>query len=89
MFNIIGAFGTAVLYKKLADDSMVVIKEINMTDLTASERYMALNEVEVLSILHHANIIRFVQRRILSAPLASTHYDLRTNMTCLLIVTSI
>jgi NIMA (never in mitosis gene a)-related kinase len=53
-----GAFGTAVLYHKVADDKLVVIKEVNMIDLTASERQMALNEVQVLSSLDHPNIIR-------------------------------
>jgi NIMA (never in mitosis gene a)-related kinase len=53
-----GAFGTAVLYHKVADDTLVVIKEVNMIDLTASERQMALNEVQVLSSLDHPNIIR-------------------------------
>lgn len=54
-----GAFGTAVLYRKVADDTLVVIKEVNMIDLTASERQMALNEVQVLSSLDHPNIIRW------------------------------
>jgi NIMA (never in mitosis gene a)-related kinase len=54
----IGAFGTAVLYRKVADDKLIVMKEVNMIDLTASERQMALNEVQVLSSLDHPNIIR-------------------------------
>lgn len=54
-----GAFGTAVLYRKVADDTLVVIKEVNMIDLTASERQMALNEVQVLSSLDHPNIISY------------------------------
>jgi NIMA (never in mitosis gene a)-related kinase len=53
-----GAFGTAVLYRRVSDDTLVVIKEVNMIDLTASERQMALNEVQVLSSLDHSNIIR-------------------------------
>lgn len=40
-----GAFGTAVLYRKKYDDSLVIVKEINMHDLTASERQLAINEV--------------------------------------------
>ena len=55
----IGAFGTAVLYRKVSDDTLVVIKEVNMIDLTASERQMALNEVQVLSSLDHPNIVRW------------------------------
>lgn len=56
---LIGAFGTAVLYRRLSDSKMIVLKEINMGDLSAAERQMALNEVEVLSVLHHPNIIRY------------------------------
>jgi len=41
-----GAYGAAVLYKKKDDDSLVILKEINMHDLKASERQMALNEVQ-------------------------------------------
>lgn len=43
--NSSGAYGTAVLYKKKDDDSLVILKEINLHDLSASERQMALNEV--------------------------------------------
>lgn len=52
-----GAFGTAVLYRKKDDDSLVVLKEINMHDLNAQERQMALNEVKMLSMFDHPNII--------------------------------
>lgn len=41
----LGAYGAAVLYKKKDDDSLVILKEINMHDLKATERQMALNEV--------------------------------------------
>nr|CAD7412944.1 unnamed protein product [Timema poppensis] len=55
-----GAFGTAVLYRRVSDDTMVVIKEVNMNDLTAAERQMALNEAQVLSVLDHPNIISYL-----------------------------
>ncbi|KAL1132427.1 hypothetical protein AAG570_010382 [Ranatra chinensis] len=55
-----GAFGTAVLYRRLPDSHLVVLKEINMAELTAAERQMALNEVDVLSILKHPNIISYL-----------------------------
>ncbi|XP_071942036.1 uncharacterized protein [Antedon mediterranea] len=54
-----GAYGAAVLYRKKDDDSLVILKEINMHDLTAVERQMALNEVRVLSMLDHPNIISY------------------------------
>ncbi|XP_041376669.1 uncharacterized protein LOC121389122 [Gigantopelta aegis] len=54
-----GAYGAAVLYKKKDDDSLVILKEINMHDLNASERQLALNEVSVLALLDHPNIISY------------------------------
>ncbi|GBM25473.1 Serine/threonine-protein kinase Nek8 [Araneus ventricosus] len=54
-----GAFGTAVLYRKKYDDSLVIVKEINMHDLTASERQLAINEISVLSLLNHENIVSY------------------------------
>jgi len=48
---LLGAYGTAVLYRKKDDDSLVILKEINLHDLTASERQMALNEVTLLLLL--------------------------------------
>lgn len=54
-----GAFGTAVLYKKKDDDSLVILKEINMHDLTAAERQLAMNEINVLSMLDHPNIVSY------------------------------
>ncbi|CAK9252338.1 unnamed protein product, partial [Sphagnum jensenii] len=59
LFQIKGAFGTAVLYRKKSDGLLVVLKEINMNDLSASERHLAINEVKVLSILDHQNIISY------------------------------
>ena len=54
-----GAFGTAVLYRKRTDGLLVVLKEININDLNANERQSAINEVKVLSILNHQNIISY------------------------------
>eukprot|EP00057_Strongylocentrotus_purpuratus_P009579 XP_011664053.1 PREDICTED: serine/threonine-protein kinase Nek8-like [Strongylocentrotus purpuratus] len=54
-----GAYGAAVLYRKRDDDSLVILKEINMHELNANERQMALNEIRVLSMLDHPNIISY------------------------------
>ncbi|XP_048236777.1 uncharacterized protein LOC124117551 isoform X2 [Haliotis rufescens] len=54
-----GAYGAAVLYKKKDDDYLVILKEINMHDLNAAERQLALNEVNVLAMLDHPNIISY------------------------------
>ncbi|XP_042232485.1 serine/threonine-protein kinase Nek8-like isoform X2 [Homarus americanus] len=55
-----GAFGSAVLYRRKEDEALVIIKEINMLELSASERQMALNEVNVLAMLDHPNIISYM-----------------------------
>ena len=52
-----GAFGNAVLYRRKDDGLMCIIKEINMLDLNANDRQMALNEVKVLSKMDHPNIV--------------------------------
>lgn len=55
-----GAYGAAVLYRKKDDDSLVILKEISLHDLTAAERQMAMNEAKVLSKLSlHPNIISY------------------------------
>ncbi|XP_063710389.1 uncharacterized protein LOC134838953 isoform X2 [Symsagittifera roscoffensis] len=54
-----GAYGAAVLYRKKDDDTLVILKEINMIDLGAAERQLALNEVKILSLLDHPNIISY------------------------------
>ncbi|KAL3886394.1 hypothetical protein ACJMK2_026392 [Sinanodonta woodiana] len=54
-----GAYGAAVLYRKKDDDSLVILKEINMHDLNASERQLALNEVNILEMFDHPNIISY------------------------------
>ena len=47
-----GAFGQAILYQKKDDSSLVVIKEVNMHDLSADERKLAINEIEVSRTRH-------------------------------------
>lgn len=54
-----GSFGIAVLYRRKTDNHEIVFKQINLSDLTPSERDLAMNEVEVFSKLHHPNIIRY------------------------------
>ena len=38
-----------MLYRKKDDDSLVILKEINMHDLSYTERQLALNEVTFLA----------------------------------------
>ncbi|VDM41838.1 unnamed protein product [Toxocara canis] len=54
-----GSFGMAILYRRKDDDSLVILKEINMLELTTQERQLALNEVSLLSKLDHPHIISY------------------------------
>lgn len=54
-----GSFGSAVLYRRKDDDSLVIIKETNITELSQNERQLALNEVNLLANLDHPNIISY------------------------------
>ncbi|XP_074654036.1 serine/threonine-protein kinase Nek9-like [Tubulanus polymorphus] len=54
-----GAFGEAVLYRKTEDNSLVVWKEINLAPLTEKERRDAQNEIDILSMLNHPNVVMY------------------------------
>jgi NIMA (never in mitosis gene a)-related kinase len=54
-----GSFGVASLYKRINDEVFVVLKQINLADITRTEREMAMNEVEVFSRLKHPNVISY------------------------------
>jgi NIMA (never in mitosis gene a)-related kinase 8 len=55
-----GSFGVAILYERIQDQRMVVLKQINLGDLTESEKRLAMNEVDIFSKLHHPHIIRYL-----------------------------
>jgi serine/threonine protein kinase len=54
-----GAYGRAVLYRKRESGAYVILKEINLLELTPAERNMAFNEAKVLRLFDHDNIIRY------------------------------
>jgi serine/threonine protein kinase len=54
-----GSFGRVNLYRNTSDNSLVVWKEINLKRLDAKARSEAFSEVEILSMLDHANIITY------------------------------
>lgn len=41
-----GSFGMAILYRRKDDDSLVILKEVNLHELSPSERQLAMNEVK-------------------------------------------
>uniref|UniRef100_A0AC35UHH6 Protein kinase domain-containing protein n=1 Tax=Rhabditophanes sp. KR3021 TaxID=114890 RepID=A0AC35UHH6_9BILA len=54
-----GAFGSAILYKRKLDDTLVIIKEIDMNGISQREREQALQEVFLLSSLDHKHVISY------------------------------
>lgn len=54
-----GSFGVAVLYERKSDGTRLVVKQINLSELSQLEREMAMNEVEVFSKLTHPHIISY------------------------------
>lgn len=49
----------AILYRRKDDNSLVILKEINLYELSSTERQLALNEVTLLSRLDHPHIISY------------------------------
>ncbi|XP_033115096.1 serine/threonine-protein kinase Nek8-like [Anneissia japonica] len=56
-----GAFGTVHLCRRLTDKKLVIVKQIPVEQMTREERQAALNEVKVLSMLDHPNIIEYYE----------------------------
>ncbi|XP_029454267.1 serine/threonine-protein kinase Nek9 isoform X2 [Rhinatrema bivittatum] len=54
-----GAYGEATLYRRTEDDSLVVWKEVCLTRLSEKDRRDALNEIVILALLQHDNIIAY------------------------------
>lgn len=56
-----GAYGNVYLYRRLFDNKQVVIKQIPMESITTEECELTKNEVKVLAMLHHPNIIEYYE----------------------------
>jgi serine/threonine protein kinase len=54
-------YRTVHLCCRLSDKKLVIIKQIPVEQMTKEERQAALNEVKVLSMLHHINIIEYYE----------------------------
>lgn len=54
-----GAYGTVYLCRRKRDGRHVIIKDIPVEQMTGEERRAALNEVHVLQMLKHPNIIAY------------------------------
>ena len=56
-----GAFGTVHLSRRIKDKKDVVIKQIPVEQLSKLDRKATLNEVRVLAMLQHPNIIEYYE----------------------------
>lgn len=56
-----GAYGTVYLCWRIADRKLLIIKQIPVEQMTKEERQAALNEVKVLAMLDHPNIIEYIE----------------------------
>ena len=54
-----GAFGQAVLYRRADDNSLAVWKEIELPKVSDEEKDRSMNEVDILSLLDHVNIVSY------------------------------
>lgn len=54
-----GAFGEATLYRRTEDNSLVVWKEVDLNSLSEKTRRDVMNEISILSMLEHNNIIAY------------------------------
>lgn len=56
-----GAYGTVYLCRRNSDRCHVIIKQIPVEEMSKEERVAAKNEVQVLSMLKHPNIIAYLE----------------------------
>ena len=56
-----GAFGMVSLYKRKNDNRFVIIKQIPVEQLSKLDRQATVNEIKVLAMLHHPNIIEYYE----------------------------
>ena len=54
-----GTYGKALLARRKVDYQMLVIKQVDLRELSGLERKAALNEVSLLADFDHINIIRY------------------------------
>uniref|UniRef100_A0A1X7TPF2 Protein kinase domain-containing protein n=1 Tax=Amphimedon queenslandica TaxID=400682 RepID=A0A1X7TPF2_AMPQE len=54
-----GAYGQAILYKRKEDESLVILKQINILELNKIERQNVVTEIKILAMLDHPHIISY------------------------------
>ena len=59
LFTSLGAYGQAILYKRKEDESLVILKQINILELNKIERQNVVTEIKILAMLDHPHIISY------------------------------
>lgn len=54
-----GAYSSVYKVKRIADDQIYALKQVQMTKLTEKERENALNEVRILASIDEPNVISY------------------------------
>jgi NIMA (never in mitosis gene a)-related kinase len=54
-----GSFGKAFLVRAESDDSLYVIKQIDMADMSREDELDSFKEAKIMKQLDHPNIVRF------------------------------
>ena len=54
-----GAFGKAFLVESLKDNSLCVIKQVDLNNMPENEKRETIKEAKILEALKHPNIVRF------------------------------
>lgn len=54
-----GSFGKAYLVECLSDNSLCVIKQVDLSKMTEQEKKDTLTEAKILEALNHPNVIKF------------------------------
>ena len=56
-----GAYGTAYLARRKTDGREVILKQVPIEQLNSADRQSILTEIKVLSMLHHPNVIEYIE----------------------------
>jgi NIMA (never in mitosis gene a)-related kinase len=54
-----GAFGKAYLVECVSDNTLCVIKQVDLSKMNDQEKKDTLNEAKILEVFNHPNIIKF------------------------------
>ena len=59
----VGSFGTAYLVECQSNNTLAVIKQIDIAQMSEEERRETLNEAKILEVLNHPNIVRIGEQQ--------------------------